>query len=141
MPTGRRRVKREAMVSAMQGLAENSAARLSLGRHLVLATMPQGEGQSWQEVAASNRERIAAVEHELSRVRDAMHDIRAETQSVRYLAEKVGGLADDVRALANRVEVVSRRAVEKPTASGLAVVGQYIGLAVALVALIVAINR
>lgn len=99
------------------------------------------DARTWQEVAASNRERIAALEHELDRVRENVHDFRAEVQAIRYLAEKVGDLAEDVRRLTNRVEKIASRVMNRPTTSALAVLAQYLGLVVALAALVVATSR
>lgn len=103
--------------------------------------MPPEDTRTWQEVAASNRERIGAIEHEMNRVRDALHEVRVESQAVRYLAEKVGDLASDVRTLAGRVETISRHAMSRPSATGLSVFAQYLSLIVAGTALIVAITR
>lgn len=103
--------------------------------------MGEERGPSWQEVATANRERIRILEKELDRQREAVHAIRGEVASIRYLATKIGELAEDVKLLASRVETVSRHAVNRPTQSGLAVFGQYIGLIVAVVALVIAAKR
>ena len=67
-----------------------------------------------------------------------MHAIKTETQSVRFLTEQIANLAGDVKRLAEKVEQNSRQAVPRPSQSGLALLGQYVGLAVAVVALIIA---
>jgi hypothetical protein len=98
----------------------------------------EGSGRSWQEVTASNRERINALEHELERMRNSQHRLASDVAVIRYLAEKVGELGEDVKELTGQVENVARRAVERPTA---AVVGQYLGLAVAIIALVAALSH
>jgi hypothetical protein len=134
-------VKRKRKVGAGSGKASVEIARIRPVEHLDLAAVPSDDERTWQEVAASNRERIRALDHEMDRVRDALHEFRAEAQAIRYLAEKVGDLAGDVRALAQRVEQVSRHAVARPSATGLSVFAQYVAVIVALVALIVAVTR
>lgn len=103
--------------------------------------MPPDDPRTWQEVAASNRERILALERESERTRDALHQVRGETAGTRYLTEKLAELAADTHQLTSRVEQLARHAVQRPSQSALAVLGQYIGLVVAIVALVVASKR
>ena len=100
--------------------------------------MDRDEPKQWQAADAAARERLRVLERESDRMRETLHAIRSEVASIRYLAEKIGELAEDVKVLASRVEAVSRHAVNKPSQSALAVVGQYLGLIVAVVALIIA---
>jgi hypothetical protein len=100
--------------------------------------VPPDGNPSWQEVAASNRERIAALERENERTRNALHDLRGDAQASHYLIERVTALGAEMRELSARVESVSRHAMNRPTQSGLALLGQYLALAVAVLALVVA---
>jgi hypothetical protein len=100
--------------------------------------VPNDDPRTWQEAIASQRERLRQLERESDRQRDVLHALRAETQSVRFLTEKIAELASDVRDLAGKFESSTRRAVQRPSQSALAVFGQYVGLAVAIVALILA---
>lgn len=97
--------------------------------------------QEWREFAASNRERIKALEHELERTRENVHMIRDEIAAVRYLAKEVGNLARDVHELGKRVEKIATRALEKPTATGLGVFAQYVSIIISLAALAVVATR
>jgi hypothetical protein len=102
--------------------------------------MPSNE-REWQEFAYSNRERIAALEHELDRVRERQHDMASEIAVIRYLGEKVRDLGVDVVALTEQVEKVASRSLPRPRQSTLSLWAQYGALVVALVALIVAVTR
>jgi len=82
--------------------------------------------------------RLDALEHEVERLRERQHNIAAEVAAVRYLGQEVAKLASHVEKLGEDVETISRRALERPTA---AVVGQYLGVIVAVIALIVAATR
>lgn len=113
-------------------------ARIAAGEHLQLAAVPLDDEQSWQEVAASHRERLRTLEQETQRARGAIHDMRAEVRAVHYLAEKVADLAADIRALTSRIEAVAQHALARPSATGLGVFAQYVAVIVAIVALIVA---
>ncbi len=101
----------------------------------------QDEHRELIEYAVANRERIKAVEHELERVREAVHGLRGETAAIRYLADRVGDMASDVHTLTEKVETLARRAVSRPQASTLSVFAQYFSLAVAVIALAIAATR
>lgn len=103
-----------------------------------LERVPPSDERTWQEVAASNRERIRALEHELERTRDAVHKLSKETAAILYLTREVGKLETAVEDLAEQLGKVARRALEKPTATGMSLVAQYLSFAVAICALIVA---
>ena len=93
---------------------------------------------TWQAADAAARERLRHLERESDRTRDTLHAIRSEAATVRFLAEKIAELAEDVKELAADVKTVSRQAVHRPSQSGLAVLGQYVGLIIAVIALLVA---
>jgi hypothetical protein len=97
--------------------------------------------REWQEFAYSNRERIAALEHELNRVRERQHDMASEIAVIRYLGEKVRDLGEDVVALTEQVEKVASRAVPRPRPTTLALFAQYGAVLVAIIALVVAATR
>lgn len=103
--------------------------------------MPTGDERSWQEATAAARVRLTTLEKESDRTRETLHQLRSEVQAIRYLAEQVATLAGDVRDLADKVTTVSRHAVNRPTPTGLQVLGQYIGLIVAIVALVIAAGK
>lgn len=103
-----------------------------------LMPMPPPDDRTWQEFAAANRERITALEHELGRVRDSLHDLRTEAAAIKYLAEQTAELAGDVRRLARRVEQIARVAVRRPSPTILSLTAQYIALAVSLAAVVIA---
>lgn len=92
-------------------------------------------------LVTSNRARIEGVERELDRVRDSLHSVRSEVQAVRYLAERVGELAGDVRKLAEEVQRVARHTVARPSVGAVGVLGQYLALVVAALALILAVHH
>jgi hypothetical protein len=102
--------------------------------------MPPTE-RDWQEYAYSNRERIAALERELNRVRERQHDMASEIAVIRYLGDKVRDLGEDVVALTEQVERVASRSLPRPRQSTLSLWAQYGALLVALVALVVAVTR
>lgn len=106
-----------------------------------LESVPTGSERTWQEQAASNRERIRALEHELERTRDAVHKLSKEAAAILYLTREVGKLETAVEDLTEKLGQIARRALEKPTASGLGVLAQYLGIIVALIALVVAATR
>jgi hypothetical protein len=81
------------------------------------------------------------LEHEQDRMRDAIHRLSAETAAITYLAKEVGKLDAAVEHLSDHLERLAKRALDKPTATGLGVVAQYLGIIVALVALVVAATR
>jgi hypothetical protein len=90
------------------------------------------------EVATSNRERIRTLEGEVVRLRDRQHELAESVAVIRYLAEEVRSLGEDVRRLTTQTAALARRAVERPSAG---LVGQYLGLIVAIAALLVAATR
>jgi methyl-accepting chemotaxis protein len=92
----------------------------------------------WREFAYTNRARIDSLESELNRVRERQHEMAAEVSAIRFLAQQVKDLAHHVEKLGEDVETISRRALERPTA---AVVGQYLSVLIAVIALIVAATR
>jgi hypothetical protein len=102
--------------------------------------MPSTE-REWQEFAYSNRERVAALERELDRVRERQHEMVAEVAAVRYLGEKVRDLGEDVVGLTEQVEKVASRAVPRPRPTTLALFAQYGAVLVAIIALAVAATR
>jgi vacuolar-type H+-ATPase subunit I/STV1 len=106
-----------------------------------LESVPTGSERTWQEEAASNRERIRALEHELERTRDAVHRLSVETAAILYLTREVAKLETAVEDLAGQLGRVAKRALERPSATGLSVFAQYLAVIVALVALIVASAR
>ena len=116
-------------------------ARIHPALHLDFDGMPPDDERTWQEVAASNRERINALEHELDRTRDSVHRLSTETAAISYLAKEVGKLEGAVEDLGGQLERIAKRALERPTATGLSVLAQYLAIIVALVALAVAATR
>jgi len=94
--------------------------------------------EEWQEFAYTNRARIDILEAEMNRVRERQHEMSAEVSAIRFLGQQVKDLAVHVEKLGEDVETISRRALERPTA---AVVGQYISVLIAVIALIVAATR
>jgi predicted nucleic acid-binding Zn-ribbon protein len=106
-----------------------------------IAGVATGDERSWQEVAAGNRERIRALEHEQDRMRDSIHKLSAETAAILYLTKEVGKLENAVEDLADKLERIARRALEKPTATGLSIAAQYLSFFVALIALGIAATR
>jgi hypothetical protein len=94
--------------------------------------------QGWREFAVSNRERIRHLEDESKRLRERVHTVESEVLAFRFLGDKLSALTGELHSLAQQVEQVSRRAMERPTA---AIVGQYLGLIVAVVALAIAATR
>jgi len=97
--------------------------------------------QGWRDYAISNRERIAVLERELERVREAQHDMRAEVTAINYLAKEVHRIAESVEALTGRVDTIGKRVLNRPTVPVLAVFAQYVSVIVAVIALIVAATR
>lgn len=97
--------------------------------------------RSWQEVAASNRERINFVERETERMRERLHAIESESAATHWLGEQIREQGEQVKRLAEQVEGLSRRFVERPSQGALSVFGQYIALVVAVVAFIFAATR
>jgi hypothetical protein len=106
-----------------------------------IAGVATGDERSWQEVAAGNRERIRALEHEQDRMRDSIHKLSTETAAILYLTKEVGKLEGAVEDLATEIGRVAKRALERPTSTGLSVFAQYLAVIVALVALVVAATR
>jgi aminoglycoside phosphotransferase len=102
-----------------------------------IAGVATGDERSWQEVAAGNRERIRALEHE----QDRIHKLSTETAAILYLTKEVGKLEGAVEDLATEIGRVAKRALERPTSTGLSVFAQYLAVIVALVALVVAATR
>lgn len=90
------------------------------------------------ELVGSNTARIEGLEDELSRTRGTVHEVRAEAAAVRFLAQNVAELAGDVRNLAQRVEKIAHHAVGRPSTASLGVLGQYVALVVAIIALVFA---
>jgi hypothetical protein len=92
-------------------------------------------------VAASNRERIRALENELVRLRDRQHELAAEVAAIRYLGEQVRELGEDVKALTGQVTTVARRAVERPTPAGWSATAGWAAVIVSVVSLVLVITR
>jgi chromosome segregation ATPase len=103
--------------------------------------------RTWREYAASNRERIVAVEangarleDEIRQLRQRQHDLAEHVGVVQVLAEQVRSIAHDVEQLTGDVRKATDRlakAVERPTAS---VIAQYLAVVVAVIALVVAVH-
>jgi len=51
------------------------------------------DGRTWQEAAASARERIRALERDAERTTATLHTLRGEVAATRYLGEKITELA------------------------------------------------
>lgn len=81
------------------------------------------------------------MEHEQDRMRDTVHKLSTETAAILYLTKEVAKLEAAVEDLADQLGRVARRALEKPTATGLSIVAQYLSFIVALIALTVAATR
>jgi len=81
------------------------------------------------------------LEHEQERMRDTIHKLSKETAAIVYLAKEVGKLDAAVESLAEHLERIAKRALERPTSTGLSVFAQYLAVIVALVALVVAATR
>lgn len=93
------------------------------------------------EGLAENRARIETTTGELNRVRDSVHGMRSEVQAVRYLAEQVADLAGQLGRVADRVDAVATHALNRPTPAALGVFAQYGALVVAIIALVLAVQR
>jgi hypothetical protein len=93
------------------------------------------------EVATSNRVRIEAAEREVDRLRTSVHDLRAEFAALRYVGNQVGEVTKGLHELSGKLELISRRALERPTARGWSAFASVISAAVAIVALILALRR
>lgn len=104
-------------------------------------SVTDGEDSELWKYAAGNRARLENVEAEIRRNRDHIHELRGELASVRYLGEKVGNLATSVERLGSEMVGLSRRVVERPSRSTMAVLAQYLSLGVAIVALVIAATR
>jgi hypothetical protein len=96
------------------------------------------EPRDLAEIAASNRERIRAVEREIIRLRDRQHELSETVATIAYLAAQVKDLAGDVKKLTSQTATLARRAMSRPSPS---LVGQYVGLLIAIAALVVAALR
>lgn len=107
---------------------------MAIGRHPVNVTEPP----ELRNLAAANRERIIALEHELTRVRNRQHEMAEQLAVIHYLGEQVRELADDVKDLTRSMTTVARQAVHRPSPAGWSAVAAWISIAVAIVALIVA---
>jgi hypothetical protein len=98
----------------------------------------QSDPRTWQESAAAQRERLRALERDAERTSQTVHSLRGEVQAARYLAEKLTEMAGDFRALSGRVNELSRQSLQRPSPSTLSVFGQYLGLIIAIIALVIA---
>ena len=104
--------------------------------------------RSWREYAASNRERIVAVEHDAARLEDEIrglrqrqHELAQAVGLVQVLAEQVKNIADDVSTLTRDVRATTERlanVVERPTAP---LIVQFLALLVAVAAIAVAVTH
>ena len=100
--------------------------------------MEPSDGRTWQEAAASARERIRALERDAERTTATLHTLRGEVAATRYLGEKITELAANVQNLAGRFDALSRHSVQRPSQTTLQVLGQYAGLIIAIIALWIA---
>jgi uncharacterized protein YoxC len=100
----------------------------------------EGSG-GWQEVAASNRERIVALENELARLRTRQHELSEQVAIIRYLADQVRELGEDVKALTTQVTALARRAIERPTPAGFSAIASWLALGVAILTLVLVTAR
>lgn len=96
-----------------------------------------GTDRELYEFAAVNRTRIDAIEAELSRMRTRMHELESTASVIRWYGQKVDDVATGLTDLTNKLDVLSRRAVERPSASAWGVVVQLVVALVAIIALIV----
>jgi hypothetical protein len=104
--------------------------------------------RGWREFAASNRERIVAVEanaarqgDELLHLRQRQHELAQAVGLVQVLAEQVRNIASDVSTLTTDVRATTdrlARVVERPTAP---LIVQFLALLVAVAAIVVAVTR
>jgi uncharacterized protein YoxC len=97
--------------------------------------------KDWREVGAANRERIRALEHEVTRLRDRQHTLANEVMAIRYLAEQVRELSEDVKDLTQNVATIARRAVERPTPAGWSATAGWAAVIVSVVALVLVTTR
>ena len=103
--------------------------------------MGEPSPSNWREVAASNRERIRAIEQELTRVRDRQHELSESVMIIRYLAEQVKELGEDVKDLTVQVTTLARRVVEKPSAGGVSAAASWVAVFVALATFVFVVTR
>lgn len=94
-----------------------------------------------RNLAAANRERIIALEHELTRVRDRQHELAEQVAVIAYLGRQVHELAEDVKALTLSMTTVARQAVHRPSPAGWSAVAAWISIGVAILALAVAASQ
>jgi hypothetical protein len=93
------------------------------------------------EVATSNRVRLDAAEREIDRLRESVHELRSEFAALRYLGTQVREVSAAMHELSGKLEVISRRALEKPTSRTFAAFAAMGSFLVALVALFLALRR
>jgi hypothetical protein len=101
----------------------------------------EGSPRDWREVAASNRERITALERELNRLRDRQHSLAEQVAIIVYLAEQVKELGEDVKQLTIQITTLARRVVEKPSAGGWAAAASWVAVAVSILTLVFVTTR
>ena len=99
------------------------------------------EGDNVREQIGNNAARLDSVEHELGRVRDRQHEMMSELAALRYLGNKVGDMAEALHELSGKLEVISRRALERPSARSWQAFAATVSAGLALVALIVAVTH
>lgn len=136
-----------ASVCCGDGLPVNTEAELGTVTHpsrspnqRTVSTTPE-DPRTWQEVAASNRERIRSLEHEMERARARLHELQTELAAVRFLGERIADLGQEVKHLSEELTRVARRAIERPSQGAVSVLGQYLALALAIAAFIFAATR
>lgn len=76
---------------------------------------------------------------ELLRVRDRQHQLESEVAGMRYLGREVRDLARELHDSAQSVERLSRRALERPTASAWSAIISAGAFVLAVVAFIVTV--
>jgi hypothetical protein len=95
----------------------------------------------WQDVATENRVRIQNLEKEAERQRTRIHEISQSVAPITYLAQQVGQVSTELHEMSKRLETLARRAVERPTPSGLSAASGLVSSAVAVIALIIALTH
>jgi predicted RNase H-like nuclease (RuvC/YqgF family) len=99
--------------------------------------MADGDGESnFGRRATDSLEMIWA---EVVRVRDRQHTLESEIAAMRYLAREVRDLARELHESSQAVERLSRRALERPTASAWSAIISFGALTLAVVAFIVTV--
>jgi hypothetical protein len=93
------------------------------------------------EIATSNKVRIDTAEREINRLRESVHDLRSEFAALRYLGNQVKEVSGAMHELSGKLDLISRRALERPTARGWSAFAAVISAGVAIVALILALRR